>query len=243
VQIHQVKTRFSNSYVIEESDQLLVIDVALRCDGWVLRFVEEQLGRTVSDISLVVCTHDDPDHIGGVHALARAAGAQMGIPHASKRPHLKFLNNPLGSAYKFATGFREAFRPRSREMYNNRDRLKRYEHVPNHHLNNPVNHRFVVPEHRLKHNNLLNGFPNWSVLHTPGHSWDSICFFHEQTRSLVTGDTVLGSGKKGHLVHPAIYDNPGDLQKTLIRLQQLDPRTVYPGHGSIFDGEDLLSHL
>ena len=31
--IHQVKTRYSNTYVIDEAGALLVIDVAMRCDG------------------------------------------------------------------------------------------------------------------------------------------------------------------------------------------------------------------
>ena len=135
MKIHQVKTRYSNTYIAEEADRLLVIDVAARCDGWVVRFIEEELARPISDVELVVCTHDDQDHIGGIHALARAAGANVGIPYASRRPHLKLLNNPLGPIFKIGTSFREAFRRRSRDMYANAERNQRYKFIQNHHLN------------------------------------------------------------------------------------------------------------
>ncbi len=219
-----------------------MIDVALRCHGWVSKFIEDSLERPVRDIRLVVCTHDDPDHIGGVHALAKSAHASIGIPWASRKPHLKLLNNPIGPLVRFGTGFREAFRRRAFEMYVSRERNRRYELTGSTHWNEET-HGFIPPEHRLKHRQRLKGFDNWRVLHTPGHSWDSICFFHEPTRSLVTGDTILGSGRKGRLVHPAIYDDPRALRRTIDELRELEPLRVYPGHGSVFDGRDLLSHL
>jgi glyoxylase-like metal-dependent hydrolase (beta-lactamase superfamily II) len=241
--IHLVKTRYSNTYVIDEAGALLVIDVAMRCDGFVLKYIKEKLGRSIFDVSLVVCTHDDPDHIGGVTALAKSCHAISAIPHASKRPHIKLIRNPLGPMVKLATTIREAGRERSRAMYRNKDRDARYEHVINHHLEEQDNERFVMPRQRLGHGKRLDGFENWEVIHTPGHSWDSICFFHGPSRSLVTGDTLLGSGSLGRLVHPAIYANPGDMRRTLRKLKRLNPKTVYPGHGTIFSGDQILDHL
>ena len=241
--IHLVKTRYSNTYVIEEHGKLLVADVAMRCDGFVLDFIVRELKHKVSSVALVVCTHDDPDHIGGVTPLARACHAIAAIPHASKRPTLKFYRNPIGPMVKIATTFGEAFRSRSRNMYMNKERNQRYEHIHNHHLDEPAAQRFVLPKLRLIDKARLDGFPNWEVVHTPGHSWDSVCLFHHPTASLITGDTLLGSGSKGRLVHPAIYDNPVAMRRSVEKLRRLKPRTVYPGHGSIFSGDDILNHL
>lgn len=243
MKIHLVKTRYSNTYVIEEHDRLLVADVAMRCDGFVLEFIVAKLKRDVSAVELVVCTHDDPDHIGGVTPLARSCHAVAAIPHASKRPTLKLYRNPLGPIVKIATTFGEAFRARSRNMYMSKERNQRYQHIHNHHLDEPAAQRFVLPRQRLLDKARLEGFPNWEVVHTPGHSWDSVCFFHHPTRSLITGDTLLGSGSKGQLVHPAIYDNPAAMRRSVERLRRLNPQTVYPGHGSIFSGDDMLNHL
>ncbi len=243
MQIHQVKTRYSNSYVIEEGASVLVIDVALRCDGFVIRYITEELGRSPEDVDLVVCTHDDPDHIGGVAAMARSCAAVAAIPHAAKRPYLKFLNNPFGPMVKIATSMREALRPRSRQMYMNADRDKRYQFVHNHILQDGDTKTQKLHGQRLRDGRLLKGFENWKVLHTPGHSWDSVCFFHEPSKALVTGDTLLGSGTLGRLVQPSIYADPIAMRRTMEKLKSLKPITVYPGHGSVFSGEHILDHF
>jgi glyoxylase-like metal-dependent hydrolase (beta-lactamase superfamily II) len=242
MQIHKIKTLYSNTYVVEEDGSMFVVDVAMRYDGFVLKHIQEDLGLSIDKIELVVCTNDDPDHIGGVIALARSCRAISAIPYASKRPSLKLYENPLGPVVRIATTMREAFRERSRRMYLNPERHSRYQHIHNHHLDEAAQ-RYVLPQQRLTDGKRLQGFPNWEVVHTPGHSWDSICFFHRPSRSLVSGDTLLGSGSKGHLVHPAIYDNPLDIRRTLKKLQRLNPKTVYPGHGLVFSGSEILDHL
>ncbi len=85
----------------------------------------------------------------------------------------------------------------------------------------------------------LSGF-QLEVIHTPGHTMDSICLYHHPTRSLFTGDTVLpyaisspdpaGGGKiEYHLF-------------TLRRLLSMDIDTVLPGHGSpvTTDGKKVI---
>jgi glyoxylase-like metal-dependent hydrolase (beta-lactamase superfamily II) len=68
------------------------------------------------------------------------------------------------------------------------------------------------------------------VVATPGHSPDSVSFWSEGTRALFTGDTVLGRGT-------SVIDPPeGDLityLRSLRRMRDLDPRTIYPGHGPV----------
>ncbi len=62
------------------------------------------------------------------------------------------------------------------------------------------------------------------LLHTPGHSEDSICLFLPETGTLFSGDTLyritdhLGS-------YPQAYVN------SLERLAELNIKTIYPGHG------------
>jgi len=243
VQVHQVKTRYSNSYVVEDAEAIFVVDVAYNCDGTVLQFIEQMLNRSVEDVRLIACTHDDPDHIGGVYPMAKACKAKIALPHAARRRKLKLYRNPMGPLVKFATSAREAFRSRTRYMYMNPERNARYEHVPNRHLLSPEAELFDPPGHRLTEGKQLEGFPDWKIIHTPGHSWDSICFFHGASGSLITGDTLLGSKSKGQLVHPSIYDNPISKWRTIRKLKALHPTIVYPGHGSVFSGAEILKHL
>ncbi|HET9672286.1 MAG TPA: MBL fold metallo-hydrolase [Actinomycetota bacterium] len=69
-----------------------------------------------------------------------------------------------------------------------------------------------------------------TAVHTPGHSSDHVAFLEPTTRSLFTGDAVVGRGT-------SFIDPPdGDLVRylrSLRRMLDLDPRTIYPGHGPV----------
>lgn len=250
--IHQVKTRHVNSYVIEYPDKILVVDVAAGAHRYVLGFIEQQLKRDVSEVGLVICSHDDPDHIGGVFSLAGLCNAPVGIPYASNLPFRKLRNNPSGVLVKTATSFREALRARSWEMYINPKRDKEAKNKPtfgglrtdHHALNRHGSAKKVNQvDHRLKDKQTLPGFSDWSVIHTPGHSWDSCCFYHRQSQSLLTGDTLLGSAKKGKLMLPSIYSSARHTQSSLNKLERLQLAAVYPGHGSVIAGDNLISNV
>ena len=68
------------------------------------------------------------------------------------------------------------------------------------------------------------------VIATPGHSPDHVAFFERGARALFTGDAVLGRGT-------SVIDPPeGDLVaylRSLRRMLELRPRTIYPGHGPV----------
>jgi glyoxylase-like metal-dependent hydrolase (beta-lactamase superfamily II) len=65
---------------------------------------------------------------------------------------------------------------------------------------------------------------------TPGHTADHVAFFSEPDRGLFTGDAVLGRGT-------SVIDPPeGDLAhylRSLQRMRDLAPRTIFPGHGPL----------
>jgi hydroxyacylglutathione hydrolase len=74
------------------------------------------------------------------------------------------------------------------------------------------------------------GNSNLKVLHVPGHSHGSVCFYEEKSKILITGD-VLFNGSIGRT------DLPGGEYETLIRgihsklLVLPDDVEVFPGHG------------
>jgi glyoxylase-like metal-dependent hydrolase (beta-lactamase superfamily II) len=74
----------------------------------------------------------------------------------------------------------------------------------------------------------LSGF-EWEVIHTPGHTIDSICFYHGPTKTAITGDTVLP-----HSIGDADKIAGGQLDHYLYGLKQLlnkDIENILPGHG------------
>jgi glyoxylase-like metal-dependent hydrolase (beta-lactamase superfamily II) len=66
--------------------------------------------------------------------------------------------------------------------------------------------------------------------YTPGHSSDHVAFVVPSEGALFTGDAVVGRGT-------SFIDPPdGDLiqyLRSLRRMQELHPRTIYPGHGPV----------
>jgi len=240
MQVHTVKGRYANSFIVEEDNRLFVTDVHLGGEKYVLGYLKEVMNRDHEEIELVICTHDHPDHIGGVLALARECDARIGLPLASNSNLRKFRNCPTGHLHMQRTTFVEFFRPRMWNMYFKPESRSATKPTSSANIPSKLSDRRVKPNHRLKDYASIPGFPNWQVVHTPGHSWDSCCYFHRPTRSLVTGDTLLGSHKKNKLVLPAILSNPRQLRASITKLRQLDPLHVYPGHGRSFSGPGLL---
>ncbi|MBQ0760133.1 MAG: MBL fold metallo-hydrolase [Zhongshania sp.] len=237
MKIHQVKTRLSNSYVIEEMHRgepaLFVVDVAVACHRYVLGFIESDLNYPINSVKAVAFTHDDPDHFGGILALSALCGAAVFSPYASRRSMHKFFNDPAGVLTRIGTSTRELFRARSRAMYLNRSRDKAARAAPKFIGGSSSGIDNVAEIRRLKNNDSVPGFADWTLLHTPGHSWDSCCFYHPSSKSIITGDTLLGSGPQQRVVVPAIYANRKQMQGTLGRLAALDIEHIYPGHGSV----------
>jgi glyoxylase-like metal-dependent hydrolase (beta-lactamase superfamily II) len=66
------------------------------------------------------------------------------------------------------------------------------------------------------------------VLHTPGHSSDSVSFYCQSQKLLFSGDTQLRIRTTG-----GKYTR--DYVQTLVRLAQLEIEQVYPGHDEPFN--------
>lgn len=71
---------------------------------------------------------------------------------------------------------------------------------------------------------------NFKVMHTPGHSIGSSCFYDENNKILISGDTIMKQS------HGRIDFPTGDLQSLINSLREiieLPPDTnIYPGHGA-----------
>lgn len=81
-----------------------------------------------------------------------------------------------------------------------------------------------------------------TAVHTPGHSSDHVVFHESGEGALFTGDAVVGRGT-------SFIDPPdGDLTqylRSLKLMQELAPRTIYPGHGPVAfrAGEKLREYV
>lgn len=98
-------------------------------------------------------------------------------------------------------------------------------------------------DHRLAHGQIITG-DGWELetLHTPGHLSNHICFAHNATGAVFSGDHVMGWATT--MVSPP----DGDLGAFMASLAHLaerqDDRTYYAGHGAaILDPLAMVNHL
>ena len=72
-----------------------------------------------------------------------------------------------------------------------------------------------------------------TAIHTPGHSPDHLCFWHEETRTVFCGDLAI----KGTSVWiPArLGGNLTDYLHSLERIAALEPARILPAHGDVID--------
>jgi len=94
---------------------------------------------------------------------------------------------------------------------------------------------FMTLDRALADNEVLSlapGAHDWRlrVLHTPGHTRDSVSLLHERTRSLFCGDLIPG-GSGTVIIDPPDGDM-GAYLKSLERLLQEPVETLFPAHGS-----------
>jgi ribonuclease/clavin/mitogillin len=87
------------------------------------------------------------------------------------------------------------------------------------------------------------------VVHSPGHTTDSICLYFSPEKALFTADHVLGQGT-------SVFENLGSYLSSLTKCLNLlqknsaseqEERLLYPGHGPVIETgkkalQDYLSH-
>ncbi len=227
---------FGVTYVIETGERLAVVDVGSNADVALIAEFLERTGWPADSVSCILPTHLHFDHILGVDALARRLGARLALGRVAaeqvegKRPvrHPPWLQLvravptwpmqglPLPHAGDWG-GFLEFYvrpvRPR----------------------------RFGAPVRCvLEQGSPVPDLAGWTVLETPGHSDEGLCLYHEKARFLITGDTVrnfLGGEWNPLVTDRASYERTKDM------LGSLDVDTVFPGHGPILRGRNIVASL
>jgi len=100
----------------------------------------------------------------------------------------------------------------------------------------------IKPDHLINDGDSLSiGDLVCQVIHSPGHSPGSVCYFFRDKKLLLTGDTLF-EGSIGNLHLPT--SEPEKMWKSLQTLSQLPPDTrIVPGHGrdTLLANESWLS--
>jgi glyoxylase-like metal-dependent hydrolase (beta-lactamase superfamily II) len=226
-----------NCYLIHDGGdgRSVVVDAGLPSIVDDLFVAMSRLGLPPENVGAVVATHGHSDHVGGAAALARRLRCRVHLPsrtggylagedprtpgpRAIARIWPALLDQPLDF-----TGLRGLAAGAQIAGYSN----------------GRMRWRGDPPTADLIDGGPLPGAPAWKVLATPGHTDDSVAFYAESTRTLLSGDSVLCARGMAWCTPETVDD---DLARaTNARLRALEVDHLLPGHGRPVSAPDLLA--
>ena len=95
--------------------------------------------------------------------------------------------------------------------------------------------RFAVDDILHPGTSIRLGRADWQIHAAPGHDPHSVVLFEPASRTLISADALWHNGFG--VVFPEVVGEAGfdEVAATLDLIERLDPHTVIPGHGAIFD--------
>lgn len=210
MKIHSLEGQIQTIFIAEYPDRLLLLDCGTRADGpLIVDFIENRLGRSMSELALAVVTHMHPDHAGSAAWLRKNHGIELAAPARIDRWYSGaggFLQHVIDIYLAQFVVFRQR-RPYRCLWYP----------------------RFVGAGHVLQDGETLPGFDDWQVISVPGHTSHDIVLYHGESRTLYASDSMVIVKERYALPIPIVL--PDCAYASLDRLEHLHFETVHLAHG------------
>lgn len=229
--VHRVSSWIFNGYLVEVDDgRVLVVDAGLPVvSDQLATALREDLGRDDDSTVTIVATHGHSDHVGGVSHLCGALGdaaTEVFLPDlcrsylAGEKPR-RF--GTLTASVRFAPVWRQQpFDRRALAQFASTARTAGY----------GASDRMITDfdvTGFLAGGDTIVGASGWDVIHTPGHTDDSTCYYHRDSATLLAGDAVATLDGRAWF-NPEYVDLSAS-RETEERLRSLDVQHLLPGHG------------
>ncbi|WP_280265692.1 MBL fold metallo-hydrolase [Nocardia wallacei] len=222
--VTRVSRWFFNCYLVTGDDHAIVaVDPGLPDIVDDLESVTAETGGTVR---VATATHGHGDHVGGAATLARRHGARIHLPAVT----LTYLGGARPRTPSPAQMAR-AWRLPVGQPFDLHGAIGAVRATTSAGFGGPRGMLWSgpAPGEGLEDGMTVPGASEWTVLHAPGHTDDSIVFWNERTRTLLSGDAVVSMQGRARFA-PDVVDASA-AGRTRQRLLKLPVRHLLPGHG------------
>lgn len=244
---------FSRSYVISEPDGLMIVDVgSVGAAEDIILFITGHLNRAMEDVRFITATHFHIDHVGGMESLLKKCPPSTEILYSPLVLDYYEGRRKLSLIRHWFSGFVPASFRCSRYV-------RRFDHLRFDSLSGiplpGLRHCVRLPRtknrvrsfelnippppdpdamNRQSLQTCSTGFGAWQVIETPGHTEDSVSFYHPLTRELICGDLIVNVRRDGRgRLNRFCWSREVTYQTYRELVRMISPRVIYPGHGEV----------
>lgn len=214
--LHWLDGGSSNLYLIIEDAGLTLVDAGMPKRQQLVLDTIQQINRSPSELTRIVVTHADVDHVGSLAAIQKATGAKIFASAATAEFLVQGKSpNHLPWYMQFAVDTFFGYKPVSAAMIET------------------VEEGDILP--------VLGGL---TVMATPGHTPDHHAFFCPSAGVLFAGDALNTRDGRINPSPPRLTADQEAAAQSAIRLLELAPATIACGHGhpsSNHSANDLMA--
>jgi glyoxylase-like metal-dependent hydrolase (beta-lactamase superfamily II) len=206
--------------LIWDEETMILVDAGLPGQLPILREAIEKAGVPFDRLRMVIITHQDIDHVGGLAAIQKELPDVVTYAHEEEKPYIVGEKQPLKLA---------SLEARIDTLPENMKQI--YQSMKAAYQNNMA--RVDVT---LADGEELSNCGGIKIIHTPGHTTGHICLYLKQSKTLIAGDLL--SVKDGALMRADPFTNyDTDMAvKSLGKLAEYDIENVICYHGGFYTG-------
>ena len=208
--------------LVRDGDSLVLIDAGVPGQLAEIEKAAEEAGGSIEDIKKVILTHQDIDHIGSMPALIQRLGGNVEVyAHELDKPYIEgdkpmIKMNPERMK-NMLSSMPEETRKQMEQLMANPPKAK--------------------VDHTVSDGEVLPFAGGLTVIFTPGHTPGHISLYHDDSKTLITGDAIVA--KDGKIVGLNEQATP-DMETALKSLERFDNYDIDQAicyHGGLCKGD------
>ena len=213
------KDSIINPTLIWDKETMILVDAGFPGQLPIIREEIEKIGVAFNKLSMVIVTHHDIDHIGGIASILKELPYSVKVfVHDDEKAYINGEKLPLKVA----------------KLEANLNLLSEDMKIIYGKLKVGFQNCKVNVDKTLTDGEELQYCGGIKVIFTPGHTLGHICLYLRQSKTLIAGDLLAIEGDRLVKTSPLIDFDSNLSLKSLKKLKEYDIETVICYHGGIY---------